>query len=130
MHAMVCELVPGDRKCTRWFASLSQEIEIHPVHFLQAALFIPADGLSHAGQLGADQRLQSWLPPLPAYLECQATLPRPNESMKLTAYKCGVCIAGKRDLRLYERRCTEVKKENSHPHLGSDDNPAAEGLYV
>ena len=35
MCAMVCELLPGDRKCTRWFASLSQEIEIHPVHFLR-----------------------------------------------------------------------------------------------
>ena len=35
MCAMVCELLSGDRKCTRWFASLSQEIEIHPVHFLR-----------------------------------------------------------------------------------------------
>src|SRR5437016_3572701 len=26
MHAIVCELLPGDRKCTRSFASLSQEI--------------------------------------------------------------------------------------------------------
>src|SRR5438309_397802 len=27
MHAVVRELLSGDRKCTRWFASFSQEIE-------------------------------------------------------------------------------------------------------
>src|SRR5437867_2216680 len=26
MDPMVCDLLPGDRKCTRWFASFSQEI--------------------------------------------------------------------------------------------------------
>src|SRR5207302_5297694 len=26
MHAMVCELLSGDRKCARWFASFFQEI--------------------------------------------------------------------------------------------------------
>src|SRR5947199_263726 len=36
MDPMVCDLLPGDRKCTRWFASFSQEIENQRVH-LRAA---------------------------------------------------------------------------------------------